>query len=90
MTLAAKLRSIRIRHKRYKTDQMEHLSDDSPHIRDRPIQIYIPRLESGKDSNPNLMKRITLYSIHRIEPSELFAKAGRKITERIYSCLGHQ
>jgi hypothetical protein len=51
MTLAAKLRTIRIRHKLYKTGQMAHLSDDSPHIRDRPIQSYIPQLEFGKDSN---------------------------------------
>jgi hypothetical protein len=90
MTLAAKPRTIRIRHKQYKTGQMAHLSDDAPDIRDRPIQSYIPQLESGKDSNPSLMKRITLCSIYRIEPSELFAKAVRKKTDRIYSCLGHQ
>lgn len=35
-------------------------------------QGYISRLESGKETNPSLMKLITLCGIYKIKPATLF------------------
>lgn len=46
--------------------------------RGRITQGYISRLESGKETNPSLMKLITLCSIYKIRPNELFVRNRRK------------
>jgi transcriptional regulator with XRE-family HTH domain len=77
MTLAEKLRKLRIRNK-LSMSQVARISEHAPDRRGRITQGYISRLESGKETNPSLMKIITLCSIYDIEPNELFTKHIRK------------
>ncbi len=77
MTLAEKLRKLRIRNK-LSMSQVARISELAPDNRGRITQGYISRLESGKETNPSLMKLITLCSIYQIEPNELFIKSTRK------------
>ncbi|MGE5172703.1 MAG: helix-turn-helix domain-containing protein [Betaproteobacteria bacterium] len=77
MTLAEKLRKLRIRNK-LSMSQVARISELAPDSRGRITQGYISRLESGKETNPSLMKIITLCSIYEIEPNELFTKSMRK------------
>ncbi len=77
MTLAEKLRKLRGRNK-MSMSQVARLSELSEDRRGRITQGYISRLESGKETNPSLMKLITLCSIYNIKPNELFVKSSLK------------
>ncbi|OGW46867.1 MAG: hypothetical protein A2078_09300 [Nitrospirae bacterium GWC2_57_9] len=58
--------------------QVARMSEKAADRRGRITQGYISRLESGKETNPSLMKLITLCAIYKIQPNELFVKAARK------------
>ena len=73
MTLAEKLKKLRIKNK-LSMSQVARISDLSPDHRGRITQGYISRLESGKETNPSLMKLITLCSIYMVKPNDLFVK----------------
>ena len=81
MTLAEKLRRLRIRNK-LSMSQVSRISEHAPDHRGRITQGYISRLESGKETNPSLMKLITLCSIYDVEPNELFLKSSRKKSKK--------
>ena len=58
--------------------QVSRISEHAPDHRGRITQGYISRLESGKETNPSLMKLMTLCSIYNVEPNELLVKSSRK------------
>lgn len=58
--------------------EVARISEKATDSRGRITQGYISRLESGKETNPSLMKLVTLCSIYKIEPNELFVKSSRK------------
>ncbi len=58
--------------------QVARLSELSTDLRGRITQGYISRLESGKETNPSLLKLLTLCSVYNIEPNELFTNGVRK------------
>jgi transcriptional regulator with XRE-family HTH domain len=77
MTLAEKLRKLRDKSKL----SMSEVARMSNHARDRRGRItqgYISRLESGKETNPSLMKLMTLCGIYKIQPNEIFVKNPQK------------
>ncbi len=76
ITLAEKLRKLRTR-KNLSMSEVSRLSESAHDARGKITQGYISRLESGKETNPSLMKLMTLCSIYRISPNELFIKNGR-------------
>ena len=82
MTLAEKLRRLRIRNK-LSMSQVARISELAPDRRGRITQGYISRLESGKEINPSLMKLMTLCGIYNVEPNELFTKSTRKKSRKI-------
>ena len=71
MTLAEKLRKMRERSK-LSMSQVARMSEHAPDQRGRITQGYISRLESGKETNPSLMKLVTLCGIYKIQPNALF------------------
>ncbi len=73
MTLSEKLQKLRNKNK-LSMSQVARLSEKATDHRGRITQGYISRLESGKETNPSLMKLITLCKIYKIEPNELFVK----------------
>jgi len=73
MTLAEKLKNLRIKNK-LSMSQVARISDLAPDHRGRITQGYISRLESGKETNPSLMKLMTLCSIYKVKPNDLFVK----------------
>jgi len=77
MILAEKLKKLRIKHK-LSMSEVARLSEHAPDNRGRITQGYISRLESGKETNPSLMKLLTLCKIYKIEPNGLFVKSGKK------------
>ena len=77
MTLAEKLKKLRLR-KKLSMSQVARMSQAATDSRGRITQGYISRLESGKETNPSLMKLITLCSIYKIQPNELFVRNRRK------------
>lgn len=77
MTLAEKLKKMRTKHK-LSMSQVARLSENATDHRGRITQGYISRLESGKETNPSLMKLMTLCKIYKIAPNELFVKSGKK------------
>ena len=77
MTLAEKLRKLRDRKKMSMTE-VARLSERAEDRRGRITQGYISRLESGKETNPSLMKLLTLCGIYTIKPNELFVTNNRK------------
>lgn len=77
MTLAEKLRKLRDRKKMSMTE-VARLSERAEDRRGRITQGYISRLESGKETNPSLMKLLTLCGIYTVTPNELFAATNRK------------
>ena len=77
MTLADKLKKLR-NGKKLSMSQVARLSALAKDPRGRITQGYISRLESGKETNPSLMKLMTLCGIYRIQPNELFVNGGRK------------
>ncbi len=77
MTLAEKLRKLRDG-KKMSMSQVARLSKRAEDRRGRITQGYISRLESGKETNPSLMKLLTLCSIYTVKPNELFVTNNRK------------
>jgi transcriptional regulator with XRE-family HTH domain len=77
MTLAEKLKKLRTRNK-LSMSQVSRMSQVAADSRGRITQGYISRLESGKETNPSLLKLITLCSIYKVEPNELFERIRRK------------
>jgi len=77
MELSEKLRKLRMKRK-LSMSQVSRLSESASDHRGRITQGYISRLESGKETNPSLMKLQTLCTIYRVEPNDLFVKSGRK------------
>lgn len=77
MTLAEKLKKLRTR-SNLSMSEVARISEKATDSRGRITQGYISRLESGKETNPSLMKLVTLCSIYKIEPNELFVKSSRK------------
>jgi transcriptional regulator with XRE-family HTH domain len=77
MTLAEKLKKLRLR-KKLSMSEVARVSQAAADSRGRITQGYISRLESGKETNPSLMKLITLCSIYKIQPNELFVRNRRK------------
>jgi transcriptional regulator with XRE-family HTH domain len=77
MTLADKLKKLRTR-SNLSMSEVARISEKATDTRGRITQGYISRLESGKETNPSLMKLVTLCSIYKIEPNELFIKSSRK------------
>lgn len=73
MTLAEKLKKLRIKNK-LSMSQVALISELAPDHRGRITQGYISRLESGKDTNPSLMKLMTLCSIYLVKPNDLFVR----------------
>jgi transcriptional regulator with XRE-family HTH domain len=77
MTIADKLNKLRIKHK-LSMSQVARLSEKASDRRGRITQGYISRLESGKETNPSLMKLMTLCEIYKVKPNELFLKSTAK------------
>jgi transcriptional regulator with XRE-family HTH domain len=77
MTLAETLKKMRSKHK-LSMSEVARLSETATDRRGRITQGYISRLESGKETNPSLMKLMTLCRIYKIAPNQLFVKSGRK------------
>jgi transcriptional regulator with XRE-family HTH domain len=77
MTLADKLKKLRMQNN-LSMSQVARMSERATDSRGRITQGYISRLESGKETNPSLMKLITLSSIYKIQPNELFVRNRRK------------
>lgn len=73
MTLAEKLRKLRDK-KKMSMSEVARLSMRAQDPRGRITQGYISRLESGKETNPSLMKLITLCGIYKVKPNDLFVK----------------
>lgn len=82
MTLAEKLKKVRIK-KNLSMSEVARLSEGASDHRGRITQGYISRLESGKETNPSLMKLVTLCRIYKLQPGELFLKdSGKKAKKR--------
>ncbi len=82
MKLADKLRTLRAKNK-LSMSEVSRLSELAPDRRGRITQGYISRLESGKETNPSLLKLMTLCSIYKIQPNDLFHTNGfRKLKRR--------
>ena len=78
MTLADKLKKLRNKQKK-SMSEVARLSEQALDHRGRITQGYISRLESGKETNPSLMKLMTLCRIYKVEPNELFVRSvGKK------------
>lgn len=78
MKLAEKLQKLRNKSK-LSMSEVARMSEKAFDRRGRITQGYISRLESGKETNPSLMKLMTLCSIYKIEPNDLFVKPAKKI-----------
>jgi transcriptional regulator with XRE-family HTH domain len=82
MKLAEKLRILRTK-KNLSMSEVARLSGTAIDHRGKITQGYISRLESGKETNPSLMKLMTLCTIYKIKPNELFLKStGKKPKKR--------
>lgn len=77
MRLADKLQKLRTE-SNLSMSQVARMSEQARDPRGRITQGYISRLESGKETNPSLMKLITLCRIYKTEPNELFVNGPRK------------
>lgn len=77
MKLADKLKKLRVKNK-LSMSQVARISEHAPDHRGRITQGYISRLESGKEINPSLMKLMTLCSIYKVKPNDLFVKSSPK------------
>jgi len=77
MTLAEKLKQLRNLNK-LSMSQVARISEHAPDHRGRITQGYLSRLESGKETNPSLMKLLTLCSIYLVKPNDLFVKSSPK------------
>jgi transcriptional regulator with XRE-family HTH domain len=77
MKLARILKKLRERNK-LSMSQVARISEQSPDPRGRITQGYISRLESGKETNPSLMKLMSMCTIYKVEPNDLFVRSTRK------------
>ena len=77
MTLAQKLTKLRDMHN-LSMSQVARISERARDPRGRITQGYISRLESGKETNPSLMKIMTLCTIYKIKPNDLLLKNSLK------------
>ena len=77
MTLAEKLKNLRDG-KKLSMSEVARLSERAEDRRGRITQGYISRLESGKETNPSMMKLQTLCRIYKVKANELFATSTRK------------
>ena len=75
MTLAEKLKKMRAKNK-LSMSEVARLSETATDNRGRITQGYISRLESGKETNPSLMKLMTLCRIYKVAPNQLFIKSA--------------
>ena len=71
MTLAKKLKALRNK-KKMSMSEVSRRSALASDPRGKITQGYISRLESGKETNPSLMKLMTLCSLYAVKPNELF------------------
>jgi transcriptional regulator with XRE-family HTH domain len=81
MTLAEKLQKLRVK-KKLSMSQVARMSEAAHDRRGRITQGYISRLESGKETNPSLMKLMTLCAIYKIRPNELFIGSTKRKSAR--------
>jgi len=81
MTIAEKLKKLRNKHK-MSMSHVARVSELAADHRGRITQGYISRLESGKETNPSLLKLMTLCRIYKVEPNELFLKSVGKKTKK--------
>jgi transcriptional regulator with XRE-family HTH domain len=81
MNLADKLKKLRIKN-HLSMSEVARISENAPDSRGRITQGYISRLESGKETNPSLMKLVTLCSIYKVQPNVLFSKNGLKKSKK--------
>ncbi len=77
ITLADKLKKLRKRNK-LSMSEVARISNVAPDHRGRITQGYISRLESGKETNPSLMKLMTLCSIYKVAPNDICIKRSLK------------
>jgi transcriptional regulator with XRE-family HTH domain len=77
MTLANTIRKLRIKNK-LSMSQVARISESASDDRGRITQGYISRLESGKETNPSLMKLMTLCDIYRVRPNDIILAISRK------------
>ncbi len=77
MKLAENLKNLRSR-KKLSMSQVARLSETAQDSRGRITQGYISRLESGKETNPSLMKLMTLCRIYSVDPCKLISSVSRK------------
>jgi len=77
MTLANTIKKLRIRNK-LSMSQVARISESASDDRGRITQGYISRLESGKETNPSLMKLMTLCDIYRVRPNDILLSISRK------------
>jgi transcriptional regulator with XRE-family HTH domain len=77
MTLAETLKRFRMK-KKLSMSAVARISEGAADDRGRITQGYISRLESGKETNPSLMKLMTLCDIYRIDPNTLLLGVTRK------------
>jgi len=73
MTLAKKLKMLREK-KKLSMSEVARISHGAQDHRGKITQGYISRLESGKETNPSLMKLMTLCTIYKIMPNDLLVK----------------
>jgi len=81
MNLADKLKKLRIKN-HLSMSEVARISENASDTRGRITQGYISRLESGKETNPSLMKLVTLCSIYNVQPNALFSKNGFKKSKK--------
>lgn len=81
MMLSEKLKKLRKSRKLAMTE-VARLSQRATDPRGKITQGYISRLEAGKETNPSLMKLLTLCEIYKVQPNELFFKSGGKKPKR--------
>lgn len=77
MTLANTLQKLRFRSK-LSMSEVARISASASDDRGRITQGYISRLESGKETNPSLMKLMTLCDIYRVKPNDILLSISRK------------
>jgi transcriptional regulator with XRE-family HTH domain len=77
MMLSEKLKKLRKTRKLSMTE-VARLSQRATDPRGKITQGYISRLEAGKETNPSLMKLLTLCGIYKVQPNELFFKSSGK------------
>jgi len=77
MKLAEKLKKLRS-DKKLSMSQVARLSKTARDSRGRITQGYLSRLESGKETNPSLMKVMTLCHIYSVDPCKLISSVSRK------------